>query len=333
MAKAYFVSDSYANTGPAIVNKYYKKYLNSREYVFAKHCKSKVSRVVNDIYHILKSKVIVFSGASKADILYMKLCKILRRKMIYIMHGCIQEENKINCVKNESETQLELLYLKNVDLILGVSERFVKWIESYYPQVKGKIQSLPNGVDWEIDLPQNCNCVLKSNTIAIVGGGIPRKNVLSVCKAVDELRNETKTEYVLKVFGRDDLYTEQIKQYAFVKYYGKIPRKEMFSELQDSCLFIQNSIFESFGMAPLEALMLECNVLCSANVGSLSIITTLEESDMIKECSDVQEIKEKIQYNMEHPNHNRLMEGLDKERTSFKARAKELEQYIEQVIL
>lgn len=332
MHKAYFPSDSYANTGPAIVNTYYKKYLESKEYIFAKAYKNKFLRVVNDVYYILTSKVIVFSGASQADVLYMKLGKLFGKKMIYVMHGCIQEENRINQVENEKETKLELLYMKNVDLILGVSARFVEWVKQYYPQVVDKIHSLPNGVDWSVDFSCASEETQEVPTIAIVGGGIPRKNVLSVCKAVEELRNETEEEYILKVFGRDDIYTEKIKQYPFVKYYGKIQRKEMFAELTKSDLFIQNSIFESFGMAPLEALMLGCNVLCSANVGSLSIITTLEESDIINDCFDSKEIKEKIRYNMEHPNGKRLMDGLDKEKTSFKARTKELEQYIKELL-
>ena len=329
MYKAYFASDSSANTGPAIVNMYYKKYLNSNEYHFSKTYNNKVLRLINDIRNIFRSKVVVFSGASMADIIYMRICKMLKKKMIYIMHGCIQEENKINRVENEKETKLELRYLKNVDLVLGVSQHFVEWVKQYYPQVIGKIQSLPNGVDMNMDFSPEEDRERDSLTIAIVGGGIPRKNVLVICEALEEIRKETGKTYTLKVFGRDEVYTPQIKQFSFVEYYGKIPRDEMFSELRTAHLFIQNSVFESFGMAPIEALMLGCNVLCSNNVGSLSIIETIEETDVIKDCSDIQEIKGKIQYNMQHRNNKRLIDGLDKDKTSFRNRARELEEYIQ----
>lgn len=330
MKDAFFISDSYALTGPSIVNKYYREYLGEK-YTFAPNETNHFRRAVHSLKAIVFHKAIVFSGASKMDRIFIFAAKLLGKKMIYIMHGCIVHENKINHVNNPSVERMESIYLKNADLVLAVSEQFAVWVKEKFPHVAHKVKTLTNGVDWSCLEGDFSAEKADENLISIVGGGVPRKNVASVCEAIDLLNREG-YQFELKVFGRDDLLTEKVKSYSFVHYFGKIPRKEMLREIAQTSLFIQNSIFDSFALAPLEALTCGCSILCSKNVGALSLFGDLEENDVIEDCFDTQEIKQKILFVLENPNHDRLESALDKDQTSYEYRAKQLDEYIQQLI-
>ena len=89
-------------------------------------------------------------------------------------------------------------------------------------------------------------------------------------------------------------------------------------------LFIQNSVFETFGLAPVEALLSDADVLISGKCGSLSVIKNTESEDIIQDPDDIQELVQKIGYMLENDNHTRLIVNLDKENTSWKKRSKEL---------
>lgn len=84
-------------------------------------------------------------------------------------------------------------------------------------------------------------------------------------------------------------------------------------------MFIQNSQFESFGLALIDALSLGCDVLFSTNTGAKDIITARQESDIINDITDVDEIKDKILKTLECPNNKRLYDSIDKEKTSLQA--------------
>lgn len=326
MSRAYFISDSWSITGPSIVNSYYRKYL-SDQYTFAPKYKNYFIRLIKDIFCIFRSKVIVFSGASKLDNFYLWLCKLLKKRIIYIMHGCIVEENQINHVDNPGEVKLEKKYFEYADIVLCVSPAFTLWVKKYFSKYKDKVFTLTNGIDWESMnyVPEHKDLL---NTISIVGGGVPRKNVLTVCKAIEIVNKTAQTPLRLMVFGRDDLDSESIKRYPFVEFNGKVQRYRMLEKISCTPLFIQNSRFDSFALAPLEALTVGCSILCSRNVGAISIIENLEDCDIIQDCEDEQEIAKKIKYLLEHPNHDRIISNINKEATSYKARSKELENYI-----
>lgn len=331
MKDVYFAGDSYALTGPSIVNKYYRELLG-HEFTFAKAEKNPVVRLLGAAKNVFTHKVLIISGASKYDYAVISLGKLLRKKVIYIMHGCMEAENVINRAVRADETRLERFYLNTADRILCVSEQFARWVRENYPKYREKVFPLTNGVDWEIIQDVVVAEHRDPRSISIVGGGVPRKNVKSVCEAVDKINRSLGVNYELKVFGRDDLDTDAVKAYPFVRYFGKIERKRLFEEIAGTSLFIQNSIFDSFAMAPLEALLCGCSILCSKNVGALSLFKTAQDQDVIEDCFDSEEIKGKILYTLANPNHNRLLEGLDKEETSFANRAQQLKEYVNNLI-
>ena len=87
---------------------------------------------------------------------------------------------------------------------------------------------------------------------------------------------------------------------------------------------MQNSCFETFGLAPVEALSLNCSVLLSDKIGALDIIETAEESDIIYDYKNADEIAEKIKGILDRPNADRLAAGIDFDKYSWSERGKVL---------
>ena len=59
-------------------------------------------------------------------------------------------------------------------------------------------------------------------------------------------------------------------------------------------IYIQNSIFETFGLAILEAAYCGCKLLVSNCAGALDCIDNMEDYNIIFDNNDVKEIKKKI---------------------------------------
>lgn len=325
--RTFFCGDISSDTGPAIVNKNYKKYLPKDVEFIEKN--GKVIRTIYSIYYVIICNVVLFSGISRLNKLLIYICKLFHKKVLYLMHGSVAYENQINKLPNQNEENLEIFHLNSADLILCVSPYFTNFCQNYYKRYSNKFLTLTNGIDWSFS--KNSECVKDKKSICIVGGGVPRKRVIRVCEAIDKLCNKG-FDLKLKVFGFDSTDTPEIKKYQFVEYKGNVPQEELRKYMESSIMFIQNSVFDSFAMAPIEALTCGCNILCSKEVGCMSIITTVSENDLIINYDDVNEIEKKIHFIIENPNNQRLMNGLNKELTSFSNRSLELMRIIEKVV-
>ena len=86
----------------------------------------------------------------------------------------------------------------------------------------------------------------------------------------------------------------------------------MESYYRKSNLYIQNSEFETFGLATMEALICGCNLLISQNVGAKAIINGLEANDLINDVDNIKEISNKIMHNLFNSNNNRLINSIKK---------------------
>ena len=323
-----FAGDYRANTGPSTVNRYLKRYLPpGTGYLNQKNAFFKAAEAA---VKTLWADVIIFSGLSGIDSLVFRIARAFHKKTIYIMHGSVAYENKINEISNPGEEKLEEIHLTHSDMILCVSETFMDWMHAHYPELKGKTRCLPNGIDWRIR--DECKSAASSaqkrqNTIMTIGGGIPRKNVLPVCRAVQFIRETEGMDLKLLVLGRDEKHTEKIKAFEFVEYMGKLDRSEALKHYFRARLFIQNSLFDTFGMAPIEALLSGCSILLSRHVGAASVMQGIEKNDIIEDCQNEKELARKILNVLRRPNNDRLLSGIDEEKTSFEHRAKQLYRY------
>jgi len=309
--------------------------------------RGKILRALEIFYKTGKSDAVIFSGHSRQNILGMREARRRGVPSVYIMHGAVEYENSINRVPDEKMALDEREMMRLSDRILAVSARFEKWLKENYPEYGDKTGHLTNGVepDWSYvnreagnwnyvnrfrDSGNDANrermqdYVNQPVNILSVGGGMPRKRIRKICEAVEILRNKEGLDIILNVAGAPGADSDEIDSYGFVKDHGIVSKDEMKKLYSEARIFIQNSIFETFGLAPVEALFAGCDIILSNACGVLEVLRDVREEDIISDPDSPEEIKEKIMKTLKQGNNKRLTKALDPEETGWERRAKEL---------
>ena len=212
-----------------------------------------------------------FTGTGPANVTDHYIENLPEGPSAYIFHGCVEYENAINLEPDEKMTRVERRTLELADLIICVSETFCLWAKEFYPMYAHKITFVTNGIDEPAAAGGSKE--RDPHMILSVGGGMPRKKIIHICEAVD---------------------TGRIRSYPFVDDRGLVSVREAYDLYRSAALFVQNSCFETFGLAPLEALSAGCPILCSRHVGALSLIKGAGDCDVIERYDDPDEIAAKI---------------------------------------
>lgn len=332
MGKRIFFAGSYFQEGgPWEVNSNLVSYLD-KDIHYLTHS-FKPLRLLEYFYNILICKVIVFSGITSIDQFLIPFATFLGRKIVYIMHGCLELEYRTNnYVGNMRALWNEKMMLKNASLILCVSYRYRDFLMSQYPQYAHKMNVLVNGINWDKYAFYGRTKIFRkdNNKIILMGGGRVTKRNLQVCQAIDKLNSEDNTSYYVEVYGKylenDD--SVKIQQCKCVKKFNLVPHQKMMQYLAETRLFVQSSEFESFSLGVVEALMCGADILVSKNVGALDIIPAANDMDIINDVFNVDEIKLKLRYVLKHPNNSRLISSIDKNDTSAQSSAKKLSEIL-----
>ncbi|MCR5526108.1 MAG: glycosyltransferase family 4 protein [Lachnospiraceae bacterium] len=328
--RVFLIGDDWSGTGPANVTRAYRDHLPENT-LYLKE-KNKVKRAIELAVKMKKADCAFFSGHSRQNILGMKLAAMKGIPSIYLMHGCVEYENMLNRVPNDRMADDEKEMMERADLLLAVSRQFETWLKEHYPKYKDKISHLTNGIDWD-SLKVNEN-VEKHGEFSIisVGGGMPRKKIINICKAIDILRKSGVSGITLTVAGADGADTEEINKYEFVNNVGLVRADKMLELYSKSRIFVQNSVFETFGLAPVEALLSGCDILLSRKCGVLSSLGGINDTDLINDYEDVDEIASKLREILLKGNNARILSNTNKEHTSWENRSKELMTIAEKMV-
>lgn len=329
--RIFLAGDHYSGTGPANVTKYYID--NLPEGTLYQKRRSKPLRAAEIVLNTLRADVAVYSGYSKQNLLGMRLAKMFHRPCAYIMHGCVEYENEINREPDEEMTRVERTVLEMSDLVICVSESFCRWAKDFYPMYAGKFVHVTNGIDPPAGRKSAAASGRDRHMILSVGGGMPRKKIINICRAVEKLRQDYDPGLYVCVIGAAGADSDAIDAFDLTDDRGIVPFEEACALFDRAALFVQNSCFETFALAPLEALSRGCSVLCSRAAGALCLINDLRDEDVIENCEDIVEIADKIKKNLEDPNAGRLSESIDWERGSWKERSRQLAQVLSELVL
>lgn len=329
--RIFLAGDHYSGTGPANVTKYYIE--NLPEGTLFQKARGKIARVPEILINTIRADVVVYSGYSKQNLLGMRLAKMLKRPCAYIMHGCVEYENEINLEPDEEMSAVERQVLGRADLILAVSERFCAFLKERYPEYSDKTDHVTNGIDTTLRNIADDRKDVDPHMIFSIGGGMPRKKIGYICEAVKILRRDYDPKLYLCVIGDKGADTDLIDSYDFVENLGIVPFEKTKQLFAKAALFVQNSCFETFGLAPVEALSCGCPILCSDKVGALDIIGAAGTHDVIEHFDDACEIADKIRYLLENPNAERLVSSIEWEKCSWKARSMSLQQKLSELVL
>nr|MCR5734047.1 glycosyltransferase family 4 protein [Lachnospiraceae bacterium] len=247
-----------------------------------------------------------------------------KKKSAYLMHGCVEHENRINLCEDQAMNKTERETMALADRIYAVSDHFALWLKENYPEYAGKIRSRKNGMDIKADdAPSRTK--RDRNMILAVGGGMPRKRIVNICRAVKELKKEEEYKDLrLIVIGDKGADSEKVDAFDFVDDKGIVSHDETVRLMEKAYLFVQNSCFETFGLAPLEALSHGCDLLFSKETGALEIFTGTDDRYIINDCEDTEEIGQKIRGLLRQGNNAALVSSVDKETVSWKNRTREL---------
>lgn len=324
------IGDYRTGTGPANVTKEYIRQLGPEASCLK--AVSRPGRAVEFLFRIPFASVVLCSGYSGQNILAAKWAHFFRKKCVYLMHGSVAHENRINHCEDEKMNRIESETLRLCDRIYAVSGRFAEWLRERYPEYRDKIEAQTNGVDGTrltgasasdqrgSALDRDYSCLLS------VGGGMPRKRILRICEAVELLRNEEAYASLrLIVIGDEGADSEAINRYSFVENQGIVGSEKAKELYRRAGLFIQNSCFETFGLAPMEALSEGCDILVSEEVGALELFDRTGLSDyIVDDCEDVRELSEKIRGALGSGNSQAFRRAFIGEKASWEMRAGEI---------
>ncbi|MEM1158914.1 MAG: glycosyltransferase family 1 protein [Verrucomicrobiota bacterium] len=130
--------------------------------------------------------------------------------------------------------------------------------------------------------------------ILYVGNLHPRKNVARLLKAFVQLKRQEKIPHRLVIVGQQAWMTgdifEVIRSHRLedsVSFTGYISQNELVEWYQNACVMVYPSLFEGFGLPPLEAMACGCPVVASNTtsipevVGDAAILVDPESVDEI----------------------------------------------------
>lgn len=287
-----YIGDFEKGNGPSIVDiKLSQNIAQAYSFIYKIQINKNIS--LKEINELLKCDIINVSGVSLKGCLYSLVSKLLFKKVTCIVHGSLKEEKfykEVSFIRRIEEKVQFICATK----IIAVSDILAIRLKKNYKYLGKKIIYIYNGVE-KIDTSVNKK---KKYSILSVGGGRPEKGIIYICKAIEKLIEEDVDRKIrLIVVGEDGRDSEQIKKYSFVEYRDFQKKEELIKLMQESKIYIQNSIFESFGIAILEAYQCKCNIIVSNDCG-------IPENKFVRvQYNDIEQIKNAINYSINNDEH------------------------------
>lgn len=311
----FLLGDLESDNGPGNANKQIRDLLAEKYKVSYSFASGKFSRILEMRKGIRNADLLLICSRSKINYSAIRYAKKCKKKIIYLMHGYASYEEEIeNPTIGESKLEqirsYETFVFDAADQIVCVSKKCRDFMRKQLPQYENKLDYIYNVVDIE-KIKKSCKengFQRQKNKILSVGGGLKRKNNLIIAKSIE--RSRSNLEYV--VVGKELEDGEKIKRFGFVTWIEKLPNEELIQVMNQSSLYIQNSSFETFGLAVIEALSAGCSLLISNEVGCKDLFETIRDTDIIFDITNEEEIFVKIEYLLREPNNQRMVNGFRK---------------------
>lgn len=290
---------------------YSKKLIRSKDASQVKSLKSFLQKIPL-LKKVLRKFLMLFSRvlAPKFELYwepnFIPLDGIKSSKLVTTVHDFSFHEHPLWHPKERLD-YFNTYFFKNVkrsDWIITGSEFSKREIVEYLGYPKEKITVIYHGVDQKLykvykksDLQvSKSKFGLDDKFLLFVGSIEPRKNLLNLLKAYNLLSPEIKNAYPLVLVGfkgweNKELMQEIEKSKDRVRYLGYLTDLELAHTYNLATLFIYPTLYEGFGIPPLEAMACATAVIAS-NVASLPEVC----GDAVVYCEPdkVEDIKQKI---------------------------------------
>lgn len=194
--------------------------------------------------------------------------------------------------------------LRKAEKIITVSEFSKKDISKYIKYPEEQIEIIPPAVDHNLYYPNRSKAALKKYRIKVtekvvlyVGAEEPRKNVQLLINSFSKLKNRIPEVKLLKVgmpnyIGVREKLLKQIESLNLQKdviFTGYVSESELAEIYNAVDLFVFPSLYEGFGMPPLEAMACGTPVITSNTsslpevVGDAAIVVNPHDADKLVE--------------------------------------------------
>ncbi len=193
-------------------------------------------------------------------------------------------------------------FFKNIlrsDLIITGSEFTKKEILDRLDFNEEQVKVIYHGIDhnlFKVTTDLNVNFELPKKFILSVGSIEPRKNLIGLLKAYNNLDNEIKKQYHLVLAGFKGWNNDEIMRLInannnYIHYLGYVSDEDLVKVYNHASLFVYPSFYEGFGIPPLEAMACGTPVVTS-NVSSLPEVG----GDAVLYCDpyDIEDIAKQI---------------------------------------
>ena len=194
--------------------------------------------------------------------------------------------------------------IKRANRIITGSSYSKKEIEKFIGFDSNKIEVIPHGVDFKLYRKYSKEILDKfKKTLSLpekfflfVGSVEPRKNLFYLIEAYLNLPKDVKREYKLLIIGFKGWENEEIKKMMEkerdnIRYMGFLSDRELSFVYNLASLFIYPSLYEGFGLPPLEAMACQTPVIVS---NSTSLPEVCADAALYVDPYDPKDLVEKI---------------------------------------
>ena len=146
----FLLGDFQSDNGPGMANKSLLESLKEGNIynLYYSVAGKKVTRIIELVLKIWKSDILFICSASKINYIAIELAKLLRKKIIYLVHGYVSYENKLNNPSSDSKALklYERFIFANVDKIVCVSKFAMDFMKKDYQEHQNKFCYIYNTI-------------------------------------------------------------------------------------------------------------------------------------------------------------------------------------------
>ncbi|MEJ9225059.1 glycosyltransferase family 4 protein [Priestia aryabhattai] len=204
----------------------------------------------------------------------------------------------------------------NARNIVTVSNFSKKELVNYYPEMKNKISVVYNGANHVLDIKHD-NTILKKHDlvnkdfILAVSSANPNKNFKVIMDAISKMK-DFQGEVIIAGGKQSNVFSDTSLEFnAKCKWVGYVSDEELVSLYKHAKVFVFPSVYEGFGLPPLEAMSLGCPVI-SSNKASMPEV--LKKHVIYFDANNSDELIEKINLIFSK---QQLVEGLRREGQAY----------------
>ena len=300
------------NSGPDAVNrKIVEHWPETEDIITIRQC-SRLGKITRSFLAARSADVVVSAAGDWLEILACSAFHRIGIPVVCFNHGYLPFENEANNLGlSGSKVAAYKKYLKEADLVVANSKHQMHFLQQMQPELTVKTAYVNNAVE---PFPQQKREGKKSEKaiIAVSGGTRPIKGNEVVARAIRRMADHGIT-CELQVFGysyADNPALMKALDSIDGQLFGQVSAWQFLERLGNADIFVMNSRHESFGLSALDAISAGTSVLLSKNCGVADLLS-LDETDVVQDCENEEEIASKLIHLLEYPNAKRVYESID----------------------